>query len=334
MGKLDTDDLKRLLGCIKPDPKLVYAPQLGFDAGVHKLNNGEYMIVSTDPCIGVPMEWFGWLMIHYVASDIALFGAKTQYCTINLLGSRTTEPDVFQHVMQQACQAADELGIAVVTGHTGTYNGLSTLVGVCTGYGQIRKDQLKTPAGAKPNDLVACIKPVGLETVVNFVLTKKQLATKLFGVKRVNELENMVTQQSCVKEATILAKNAGVNALHDATEGGVVSALNEVAEASNVGFVVDYDKLSIPDEAHKLADVYGLSNTQVLSLSSTGTVLAAVNPDSTDAVEAVSRQNGIELRVIGKFTKEHKRILIKDQKQQTFPNTPDDPYTMLLPEKQ
>ena len=160
MGKLPTKDLKQLLGCIKPDSRLIVKPQFGFDAGVHKLNNGEYLVVSTDPCIGVPDQLFGWFLINYVASDIALFGAKTQFCTINLLGPPSTEAsNVFQKVMQQACDAAEELGITIVTGHTGTYRGLSTLVGCCTGYGQIDKDNklVKTPAGAQPNDHLCCV---------------------------------------------------------------------------------------------------------------------------------------------------------------------------------
>ena len=129
MGKLANKDLKKLLGCIKEDTRVVVSPQLGFDAGVHLLNDGRYLVVSTDPCIGVPEEWFGWFLVNYVASDNALFGAKTEFCTINLLGSPLTEPSVFHNAMRQACDAANELGAAIVTGHTGTYSGVSNLLG-------------------------------------------------------------------------------------------------------------------------------------------------------------------------------------------------------------
>ena len=179
MGKLPTKDIKQLLACVKSDSRVIVKPQFGFDSGVHKLNNDECLVVSTDPCIGVSDQFFGWFLINYVASDIALFGAKTQFCTINLLGPPSTKHQVFQEVMKQTCNAAEELGTTIVTGHTGTYEGLSTLVGVCTGYGQITENKLKTPAGAKAGDLVLCVKAVGLETVVNFVLTQKELAVEL-----------------------------------------------------------------------------------------------------------------------------------------------------------
>ena len=60
---------------------------IGYDAGVHSLGD-QCVVVSTDPCTGVPEEWFGWLLINYAASDVALSGAKPQFCTITL--ARTT----------------------------------------------------------------------------------------------------------------------------------------------------------------------------------------------------------------------------------------------------
>lgn len=59
--------------------------------GVHRIDEDKYLVVSANPCVGVPEEWFGWFLVHCVASDIALFGAKTEFCTINLLGSFTKE---------------------------------------------------------------------------------------------------------------------------------------------------------------------------------------------------------------------------------------------------
>ncbi len=334
MGKLTTEDLKKLLGCIRKDSRVVVSPQLGFDAGVHLIDGDKYLVVSTDPCIGVPEEWFGWLLIHYVASDIALFGAKMEFCTINLLGSPTTEAAVFQKIMEQACDAANELGITIVTGHTATYDGLSTLVGVCTGYGHVDKDRLITPAGAQPGDYVVCIKPVGLETAVNFALTHGALAEKLFGVKRTRELTKLVTLQSCVKEALLLAEIEGVHAMHDATEGGLTAALNEIAEASNVGFNVDWKEILFPEEVYKLREDYHLSDAQVLSMSSTGTILAAVSPEVRDKVEAVLRQNGVDVRLLGFFTKDLRRILVKNGEETTFPREADDPYARFLSAKQ
>jgi hydrogenase maturation factor len=117
MGKLETKDLKKLLSYIKKDSRMIIPPSPGFDSGVHLLGD-KCLVVSTDPCIGVPEEWFGWFLIHYAASDVALFGAKPEYCAINLLGPSITKPETFYKIMNQACKATEELGMAVVTGNT------------------------------------------------------------------------------------------------------------------------------------------------------------------------------------------------------------------------
>lgn len=330
MGKLPTEDLKRLLGCIRKDSRVVVSPQLGFDAGVHLIDGNRYLVVSTDPCLGVPEEWFGWLLVHYVASDVALFGAKMEFCTINLLGSPTTKTAAFQKIMKQACDAADELGITIVTGHTGTYNGLSTIVGVCTGYGHVDKDKLMTPGDAKAGDHILCIKPIGLETAVNFALTHVALAERLFGAQKTRELSKLVAMQSCVKEALLLAETEGVHAMHDATEGGLTAALNEMAEASNVGFMVEWEQLLFHEEVHTLREAYSLSDVQMLSMSSTGTILAAVSPEARDKVEAVLRKNSVEARFLGSFTKNLRRVLIKNGEETSFPREADDPYARFL----
>ena len=330
MGKLPAKNLKELLSCIKKDSRVVIPPLPGFDSGVHLIDGDKYVVVSTDPCIGVPKGWFGWLLIHYVASDVALFGAKAEFCTINLLGPPSTKPTAFYRIMRQACSAADELGMAVVTGHTGTYEELSTLLGVCTAYGAVDKDKLITPGGCKPGDHILCIKPIGLETVVNFALTHKALAERLFGVQRTQELAELVSQQSCVKEALLLADIDGIHAMHDATEGGLTAALNEMAEASEVGFKIELEKIRIPEKVYTLRECFQLSDEQVLSMSSTGTVLAAVGPEAKDMVEEALLQNDVEASFLGFFTKKMRRILVKKGKETLFPRKADDPYERIF----
>jgi len=330
MGKLSTENLKQLLSCIKKESRVIVPPLPGFDSGVHLIDDDKYLVVSTDPCIGVPKEWFGWFLIHYVASDMALFGAKAEFCTINLLGPPSTKPTVFYRVMRQVCNTADELGIAIVTGHTGTYEGLSTLLGVCTAYGVVDKDKLITPSGAKPGDYILCIKPIGLEIVVNFASTHRALAEGLFGVQRTRALGELFSLQSCVKEALLLAEIVGVNAMHDATEGGLTAALNEMAEASKVGFKIELEKIQLPKEVYTLQEYFRLSDEQVLSMSSTGTLLASVSSEAKDRVEKALRQNKIEAEFLGIFTKNTHRILVKDGKETTFPKKADDPYERIL----
>jgi|SRR3972149_2151614 len=329
MGKLASQELRKLLGCIKKDPRVVVPPMLGYDSGVHLLGN-KYVVVATDPCVGVPDDWFGWLLIHYAASDVALFGAKPEFCTITLLGPPETKPEVFQSIMQQACGAADELSIAIVRGHTGTYEGLSKPVGVCTAYGTVAKERMITPGNAKAGDLILCTKSVGLETLTNFSLTHKDLAEKLFGLREAERLSKLVIMQTCVWEALQLAETGGVHAMHDATEGGLVAALNEMADASGAGFKVEMEKIPITVEVRMLQEHFRFSDEQVLAMSSTGTVLAAVDAQAKNKVQETLRKIGISSSFVGNFTESKGRLLVKNKKSLNFPQVADDPYSKIL----
>lgn len=329
MGKLSTKNLKKMLNCIKKDRRVIIPPASGYDSGVHLMGD-KYIVVSTDPCLGVPQKWFGWLMIHYPSSDVSLFGAKPEFCSINLLGPPSTQPQIFLDIMKQACEAADELDLAIVTGHTGTYNGLKTLIGVCTVYGKVDKDRLITPGRAKPSDHILCTKPIGLEIAVNLALTQKTLANKLFGTRRTKELSQFVQMQSCVKEALILAEINGVHAMHDATEGGLMVALNEMAEASNVGFKINFDKIPIIEEAYILQEAFALSDEEILAMSSTGTIVASISPKARKTVEQTMRKISPHSSFLGSFTKDKQRILLNNGDKNLFPKKVNDPYVRIL----
>jgi hydrogenase maturation factor len=327
--KLSGEKLKTLLQCIKLDDRVVVPPLIGYDAGVHRIGD-QYLVVAADPCTGVPEEWFGWLLINYAASDVALSGAKPEFCTVTLLGPRPTDPARFQRAMQQTCQAADELGIAIVRGHTGMYDSLNDLLGVCTVYGTVAPERLITSGGAKPGDLILCTKPLGLETVTNFALAHKEAAQHLFSSKNPAEYSELVSMQSCVKEALSLAEVEGVHAMHDATEGGFVAALNELAGASKLGFEVDWNKIAIQPEALVLQRHFDLSDAQLLAMSSTGTILAAVEPEAKRAALQALEGLGFRGYFIGQFTDYKTRVLTKGQSEAAFPEHADDPYTAMM----
>jgi hydrogenase expression/formation protein HypE len=327
--KLSGEELNKLLKYIKPDSRVVVPPMIGYDSGVHRLGD-KYLVVAVDPCTGVPEEWLGGLLINYAASDVALSGAKPEFCTITLLGPQATEPKRFQKVMAQTCKAADELDIAVVRGHTGMYDSLRELIGVCTVYGTVDPQKLITTGGAKAGDLILCTKPLGQETLTNLSLIKPALANELFGLQKQRELAALVPMQSCVKEALRLAKILGVHALHDATEGGFVSALNELAEASKLGIRVEWHKIPDSAELWALQRHFGLSESQMLAMSSTGTILGAIEPKAKVDVTVALEKLGLIACFIGEFTENQKRVLIKGEAVSAFPSIADDPYTMMM----
>jgi hydrogenase expression/formation protein HypE len=330
MGKFTFEELQEILHCVTTNQNVVIPPQPGFDAGVHILDPDTYLVIATDPCIGVPRSWFGWLMIHYSASDVALFGAKPQFCTINLLGPIGTEKTRFIEIMEQACQACVALGITIITGHTGTYNGISEIVATCTVYGTVPTNQLITPGGAQPEDNILLTKPIGLETLINYTFAHQDKASQLFGAEQVSRTLQQIPLQSCVEDALLLAAN-GVSAMHDATEGGLIAALHEMADASHLGFSVEVAKLPFTPETQQLSQHFRLSQVQKLSMSSTGTLLAAIAPQQTAKAIHVLKNAGLQPQVVGQFKEDtDTRVLLTEKQETPFPRQSNDPYTVLF----
>jgi hydrogenase expression/formation protein HypE len=329
MGKLTAEELRKIISCIKKDQRVIVPPASGYDSGVHILGD-KYVVVATDPCIDVPDEWFGWLLINYAASDVALSGAKPDFCTVNLLAPVTTKLCTFQTIMEQVCEAVDELDMAIVRGHTGRYDGLSKTLGICTAYGAVAKKKLITPGNAKAGDLVMCTKTLGLETLINVSLKHKAFAKRLFGIQEAEQLMNLVKMESCAGEALELVKISGVHALHDATEGGLTNALNEMAEASSLGFNIEFEELPITTEMNALQKRFGLSSKQVLSASSTGMIIAAVEKEAQTTVTETLRSQGVSASFIGTFTKSKDRVLMRSSRSTRFPRFADDPYARIL----
>lgn len=330
MGKFTFEELEEIISCVPTNQNVVIPPQPGFDAGVHILDPETYLVIATDPCIGVPRSWFGWLMIHYAASDVALFGTVPQFCTINLLGPPDTDKTRFVEIMEQACQACMAQGISIVTGHTGTYHGISEIVATCTVYGTVPATQLITPGGAQPNDNILLTKPIGFETLINYTFAHQARARQFFGAEKVSWILRQVPQQSCVEDALLLAAN-GVSAMHDATEGGLIAALHEMGDASKLGFCVEEAKLPYTLETQQLSQHFQLSQIQQLSMSSTGTLIAAIAPHLTAKAIQVLTQAGFQPHIVGQFTDdEATRVIFTEKGKTSFPRHSEDPYALLF----
>jgi len=329
MGKLGPSELEAVIGCIKRNRPVLVPPRAGFDSGVHRITDDLCLIVSTDPCVGVPKPWFGWLLIHYAASDVAVFGVEPRYCTLNLLGSPDTPTRLFRNVMREACDAADRLQMQIVTGHTGRYQPLRDLVGVCTAYGFGSSEDIITPRGVRSGDRILCTKPMGLETLVTFSQVRRDLAKRLFGASPTAQLSRKFRFQSCVKEALALSKIRGVHAMHDAAEGGLVAALNEIAEVSKKGFSIDFAKIPVPNEIYALARHFRLSLDELMSMSSTGTLIAALQPGTERRVLRRLSELNVPASIVGTFSASKRRIVKDRLGERQFPTRARDPFSRI-----
>ncbi len=293
-GKLPPTVLQSIvlsrLGTTRADV-LVHA-SLGEDSAV--VDFGEWVcVVSTDPITGAAKN-AGWLSVHISCNDVAANGAEPVGVLPTLLLPEGTTEDDIRQTMAEISAAASELGVEVLGGHTEITPGLANMIISLTAVGRARKDAYVTSAGARPGHDILMSKHAGLEGTSILASDLAAVLEPRLGADVLARARGLVRQISVVKEGLLAAKH-GASALHDTTEGGVLGALYEMAEASHVGLEVWPEAIPILPETRAICDVFG---ADPLRLISSGTMLIAA--PGGPAMAATLRSQGVEATVIGR----------------------------------
>ena len=332
LGKIDPERLRKIilphLGT-KNDAVLI-GPEVGFDAGVFQIEDkNNVVVIANDPVLGIPFDFFGFFMFHFSASDVAVFGATPKYVISTILLPENSDEDTLKRISEQLDSECKKYNCFVITGHTGAYNNIEKPIGASTVIGYVNKKNLVLPSNAKSGDYILVTKELGLETFVMLSYFKPTTIESILGSTEVNMLKKQITNLTVVDEALVLSSKKLVNAMHDITEGGLSTALPEMADASNLGFEIYEDRIEISESIKAIINALSLD---IYSLSSTGSLLASVSEEKLDEVIKVLKEKGIKFSIIGRFRKnKNERYIIKRNGSiEQFSEFLNDPYSSLM----
>lgn len=286
------------------DPDVLVGPRHGVDVGVVRVADGVAMALTADPVFVVPAygwERAAWFAVHILASDAATSGLPLRWMAVDLnLPPEISDGDLtaLWDAFHRACEG---LGVAVVTGHTARYDGCAwPMVGgaVCMATGP--EDRYVTPTMARPGDVVVVTKGAAIEATALFAATFPDRLAAAIGADLVREADALFEAMTVVPEATVARtfglRDAGVTSMHDATEGGVLGGLTEVAAASGVGMRIDLAAIPVPRAVRAVCDHVGID--PYISISE-GTLLATVVPARAEAFLAALAEAGIAAAAVG-----------------------------------
>jgi len=286
--------------------EVLVGPQNGVDVGVVDLGNGQVMVTTTDPIFVVPpygWERSGWFAVHILASDAATSGLAPTHITMDLNLPLSITREEFEKLWQVMHQECDKIGMAVISGHTGRYEGCDyPMIGgatvICIGL----KDKYVTPTMARVGDSIIITKGAAVEASGLFAVTFPQKVAERYGETVAKEAEEIFWQMSVVEDALTAVEvgvhDDGVTAMHDATECGVWGGLFEIAQASKVGVVVDKEKIIVQDLVGKVCDVFGIDPYSSIS---EGTLIITCRPHKANEVTERLKNKGILASIIGEI---------------------------------
>jgi hydrogenase maturation factor len=189
-------------------------------------------------------------------------------------------------------------------------------------------DAYVTPEMAKPGDALVVTKGAAIEATALFAATFPDRLTAGVGADVVSAGDALFESMTVVPEALIARdfglRDGGVTSMHDATEGGVLGGLLEVATASGVGLRVDRGAIPVRPEVRSICDHVGID--PYVSISE-GSLIATVRPDRADAFVATLGAAAIEAAIVGEVVPpDVGRLLIVDGREQPLVHPGLDPF--------
>ena len=330
-GTLLTETVLGRLGAA--DPEVLAGPRAGVDIGVLRVAPGVVMAVTTDPVFLLPSlgwEQAAWFAVHILASDAATSGLPLRAMSVDLnLPAELSDHDLAT-LWQAYAGACEELGIAVVSGHTGRYAGCAwPMVGGATCLALGPEDSYITPTMARPGDRVVVTKGAAIEATALLAMSFPDRLRNQVGTDTLAAAQRLVRSMTVVPEARAAAaygvRDAGVTAMHDATEGGVLGGLYEVAEASGVGLRINQSAIPIRPEVAAVCAAAGIDPYFAIS---EGTLVATVRSQHAEGLLAALAKANITAADVGEVLTAGAARTILDADGREVPLTPPrlDPY--------
>ena len=315
VGKLKHDFLKELLPTHDNSTGVVVGPQLGEDAAVIELGDN-YLVATSDP-ITFATEDIGWYVVCVNSNDIAAMGAVPKWLLVTLLlPEGATTPTMVRDIMTQLTQACAEFDIALCGGHTEVTPAVTQPVIIGQMMGVTDKNALFTSADACVGDALILTKGLGIEATAIIARECEEQLREKCDAPFLEQAKNYLMDPgiSVLKDAQIAISTGGVHAMHDVTEGGVATAVYELATAAELGVIVYSDKLLdspvlYGNITRTLCDMFRLNP---LGIISSGAMLIASEPEKSEAICQALGAAGINADIIGAFLPAEHGLWLED----------------------
>jgi hydrogenase maturation factor len=298
VGKLPPELLSGIISRIPTgDPRVIVGPGIGLDCAVIDLGD-RLAVYKTDP-ITFASDRIGYYLVHVNANDIATTGARPLWLLVTLLlPENGTSAELPGLIMTQISSACAELGIAVIGGHTEITTGLTRPIAIGAMIGEVARDKLITPRGAGAGDRVLLTKGVPIEATALLALEFPARLRKSLSASEIETAQNYLFEPGIgvTRDARVAIGAGRVTAMHDPTEGGGLTALWELADASGKTLRIDPREIFVPALARRVCEVFGIDP---LCAIASGSLLLTAPPNDARAIHEALTGAGIACADIG-----------------------------------
>jgi hydrogenase expression/formation protein HypE len=311
---------------------VLVGPGHGRDNAVIQVGADQVLVATADPLSVIPALGFkdsAYVSVHLLASDLATCGFPPQFLMVNLNLPPQMKNEEFEEYWTSIDFECKKLEISIVGGHTGRYVGSDyTVVGGGVMMTLAPKQEYLASTMSKPGDLLLMTKGTAIAATAILSRVFPETIEKAFGASFLKKAQRYLDKFSVVEDALTAAsvglRENGVTAMHDVTEGGLLGALYELSEASQVGLEIELSQVIVPEEAKRVCDLFDLSPYSTLS---EGTLIITVKPEKVQEAQQALEAKRIRSAIIGRVTdKKTGRWVKTEVSKQPLEKPVSDPY--------
>jgi len=331
VGKLPAALLRRLLARVnraRRDRQLLVGPDIGLDAAAVTLGSA-CLVLKSDPITFVS-EDIGTYALTINANDLATMGATPRWFLATVLLPAGATATQVSRLFSQLGASCRRLRVTLVGGHTEVTNAVTRPVVAGCLLGECPKGRLLTTAGAKIGDAIILTKGIPIEAVSVLARERTARIRRRYSTSFLNRCRRYLHDPglSVVRDAELALAVGGVHAMHDPTEGGLSTALYELAEAAKVGVRVDERAVRVLPEGARLCAHFGIDPWGAIA---SGALLVCASSARAAAIVKRLTASGIEASRIGTVMPPRYGVrLVRDGRSRPVPRFRVDEIARLL----
>lgn len=274
------------------------------DSSVLPVGN-QRIAFTTDSYVVRPLFFpggdIGSMAIHGTVNDLAMSGARPLYISSAYIMEEGLPMETLRRIVDSMTEAANKCGVQIVTGDTKVVDkGKGDLVFINTaGIGIVEHSLDIVPRSVRPGDAI----------IVSGDLGRHGIA--IMAVREGLEFETTIESDSAPVSHVVmdmLAEGITIHCLRDLTRGGLASALNEIAQASEFGISVQETAVPVREDVQGACEILGFDP---LYVANEGRFVAFVPAEEAERALAVMKRHDVssESAIIGKVTDERTTIV-------------------------
>ncbi|MDZ7722541.1 MAG: AIR synthase family protein [candidate division KSB1 bacterium] len=318
LGKLDHDLLDRLIKkYTRHSDRVIQGARLGEDATVIEMTD-RYLICKTDP-ITFATDQIGYYAVHVNMNDIVCMGGVPKWFMASIILPAGTTQDQADGIFRQLSETCQQENVIYCGGHTEVTADVPRPIVSGHMIGETDFDGLILKKNARVGDRLVLAQPIAVEGTSIIAREHAAGLKKKYSPEFIKACQNMLFDPGISVKRTALTavETVNVHAMHDPTEGGLATAVYELASAANLGVRLDRDRIPVLESTQLLCGVY---NLDVLGLIASGSLLIACAVPDVDTLLTALQDQGIVAADIGELLHPDKgKRILQDGKETELP---------------